>query len=313
MSLKPCFVLICLQPGTYNISLLIKNPLYVSLPQEYVAILMDPAVNMSISDGGVVTRAYDYKNFTVSFDAIGPEMCLAVDNGIDSQLFLYGYDAACQADNAKWTSGIHINTTLINPFELSYQYTSEATYHMTVTGYNQFWTTSADFYFAVSSIDCQKPNIGVKNRHPYFNAPFPLKKKLRNRIVGITDIACPNTLQNNKLWTCDAWDSINDVSLGSVDLSSLSSSIKSELSIPPLFLPLGLYRCRYKVTMVSDIQGDGFSSESDTFIKVEPSDLVVQVFAGGVTLVTAGPSAEFTISPRSFSKDPDDPGSVSRG
>ena len=303
--------MICLQPGTYNISLLIKNPLYVSQPQEYVAILMEPAANISVSDGGIVTQAYDYKNFTVSFDAIGGEMCLAVDNGIDDQLYLYGYEAACQSDNAKWTNGIHFNTTLTNPFTLSYQYTRESSYHMTVTGYNAFWTTTTDFHFAVSSLDCLRPNIDIEYRHRFFNAAFAVKKKLRNRIVGITDIACPNTLQNNKLWTCELWDSINDVSQGSVDLSSLSSAIKSELSIPALFLPYGLYRLKYKVTMVSDIEGDGFSSEAETFISVEPSDLVVQVFEGGVTLVTAGPSVDFTLSPRTFSYDPDDTSSVS--
>ena len=272
---------------------------------------MAPAANITITDNGVVTKAYEYKTFIISFDVIGAEMCLAVDNGADAQLYLYGDETACKTDSDKWTYGVYFNTSLTNPFTLSYEYTSDSTYHMIVTGYNEFWTTSADFYFAVTSLDCSTPNIDISDRHRYFNYPFSVKRKNRNRIVGITDIACPDTLLNNKVWTCERWDSINDVSLGSVDLTSLSSAIKSELSLPGLFLPYGLYRLNYKVTMLSEVEGEGFFSEAETFITVDPSDLVVQVFDGGVTLKTTGPSVDFTLLPRSFSYDPDDPSSVS--
>lgn len=272
---------------------------------------MEPAANITITDNGVVTKAYEYKDFIINFDSIGADMCLAVDNGIDDQLFLYGNEIACQSDAYKWSNGVYLTEAITNPFTVSYQYTVESTYHMVVTGYNAFWTTTKNFHFAVSAIDCTAPNIDIKDRRRFFNYPQSIKRSKRNRIVGITDIACPDTLNNQKVWTAQLWDGINDEPLDKVSLTSLSSSIKSELSIPALFFPYGLYRLNYKVTMLSDVTGDGFFGEAETFVYVEATDLVVQIFEGGVTYVTRGPNVSLTIAPRDYSYDPDDPTSVS--
>ena len=274
---------------------------------------MEPSTNIIITDNGIVTKAYDYKSFEISFATVGTSICLAIDNGIDPELYLYGDEVECQTDAVRWASGQYNPTEITNPFKVTYQYTREDTYLMTVIGYNSYnWTTSAKLYFTVTSIDCKAPNIDLEDRKRFFNYPHIYKKSLRHRIVGITDIACPDTLNNVKAWTAELWDEIDDISLGNVDLTSLESSINSELSIPALFLPYGLYKLNYKVTMLSDVHGEGFFGEAETFIRIDKSDLVVQVYDGGITLATKGPSVEMTLAPRDFSYDPDDPTSVSK-
>ena len=273
---------------------------------------MEPATDIIVSDNDIVTKANEFKTFEISFGVIGDEMCLLVDNGIDSEFYLYGDETECQSDSILWASGRYFPSVITNPFIVTYKYTQETTYYMTVTAYNTHWSTSTQFRFAVAAIDCTSPNIGIKDHHPFFNYPLWVKKSHRNRFVGVTDIACPDTLINIKSWTVDRWDGINDVSLGSVDVSSVPSAVNSELSIPALLLDYGLYNLHYKVCMVSDVKGEGFCGESTTFVQVDASDLVVQVFDGGVTLVTKGPSVEMTLAPRDYSYDPDDPTSVSK-
>lgn len=48
-----------------------------------------------------------------------------------------------------------------------------------------------------------------------------------------------------------------------------------------------------------------FSSQAETFIKVDPTAIVVQLFADSMSVVTVGPNELLTISPKTHSYDPD--------
>ena len=289
-----------------------SNPLYSYTVPDYTAFMMEPATNIVITDNDIKTKAYEDKTFEIQFGTVGTTICFAIDNGVDSNTFLYGNMTECQSDPVIWAAGQFVTDNITNPLKVTYQYIKEGSYVMTVEGYNSWnWRVSSSFHFIISGINCQAPRISVKHRAPLFNLPGKYRRSNRNRLVGITDIACPDTLNNVKIWIGELWDAVDDVSLGVLDLTTLPSAVNSELSIPPRFLSYGLYRFTYKVTMAASVEGEGFFGESETFVEIEKSDLVVQVYEGGTTALTKGPNADMTLAPRDYSYDEDNPDEVS--
>ncbi|KAH3869681.1 hypothetical protein DPMN_032851 [Dreissena polymorpha] len=53
--------------------------------------MISPVSNISITDNGIITKAYDTKTFHVSMDSYGTAMCVAVSFSTDDpRVWLYG-------------------------------------------------------------------------------------------------------------------------------------------------------------------------------------------------------------------------------
>lgn len=62
----------------------------------------------------------------------------------------------------------------------------------------------------------------------------------------------------------------------------------------------------FQVTMLAQgNHGEEFSSTAETYIKVIPSKIVVQLMENSISRVTIGPNVLLTFSPKTFSYDPD--------
>ena len=92
----------------------------------------------------------------------------------------------------------------------------------------------------------------------------------RVKIIGLTDLACPNTLKNYKNWTCESWSPQWNTKIANVNLAGVPSAFNSELALEPSFLPMGLYKCTYIVCMDFDIYApfleDMYSVVIDSYI-----------------------------------------------
>lgn len=241
--------------GNYTVTVTAKNPLYSGPPQQLVIEVMRPVNGTIITDGGNITGAYDNKKFMVNMTSYGTSMCTAVNFG-DSNgqtVQLYGDSVTCSVsavpDGMFTSAALFYNSgyDLTQEFELSHQYTSTGTFVVQMYSWNEFSSDSAEFQFAVSGIDCSAPNIGIKDRHPNFRYPKEFERSKRIKIVGVTDIACPETLKNTKNWTAVLWNGTMNKAITTVSISNLASAVNSELAMEPGYLPYGQYLLKYKV------------------------------------------------------------------
>jgi len=239
--------------GNYTVTVVAKNPLFSGPPQQQVIEVMRPVNGTAISDDNNITAAYVTKTFRITMTSYGTSMCTAVyfDDGMSVQL--YGDFETCDVtmvpDGMFPGAVVYYNGgyDVSQEFSVPHQYNTQGTYTVQVYSWNEFSTDVAELQFAVSGIDCSAPNIGIKDRHPNFRYPRKFERSKRIKIVGVTDIACPETLRNTKNWTAILWNETMNEPIYSVSLSNVSSVINSELAMDPGYLQYGQYLLKYKV------------------------------------------------------------------
>lgn len=225
------------------------------MPQISIIEVMKPVNGTVITDDGNVTSAYAYKYFRVTMATYGTSMCTAVnfDDGSNLVVQLYGDSMMCSVsavpDGMFAGARLYYNVgyDLTGEFMISHQYTAQGTYLLQMYSWNEFSSEFADFQFAVSGIDCTAPNLGIKDRHPNFRYPKAFLRSRRIKIVGVTDIACPETLKNTKNWTAISWNGTINEPIESISLDTVESAKNSELAFDPGFLQYGQYLLIYKV------------------------------------------------------------------
>lgn len=230
-----------------------KNPLFSGPPTQQVVEVMKPVNGTVITDDGNVTGAYEFKDFRISMTSYGTSMCIAVNFNDGPFVQTYGDSVTC--DITSVPDGMFTGKTVqynggkdvSKEFMVRHQYTAQGTYLVQAYSWNEFSTDYAEFQFAVSGIDCSAPNIGIKDRHVNFRYPLEFPRSKRIKIIGVTDIACPETLKNTKIWTAVLWNGTMNERIASVSLANVTSAVNSELALDPGLLPYGQYLLKYKV------------------------------------------------------------------
>ena len=294
-----------LQSGSYTVEITAINPLFNAKITKTIQI-MEPIENIRIDDGGVQTDAYVLKKFNMTFTYAGTDSCVVVNFGDNRGLKSYGHKPTC--DGSASAAGARYESTINGTsIEIEHTYTSTGTFTVQADGFNVYSSASCNFTHVISNVDCTVPRLGIKNRREDFTNPASSKRSERLNIVGVTDINCAHTLNNDKQWLLYKVDPMTGKDSSEVIISTLPSRNKAELSLAPLFLDLGLYRAEYSITMQPDSfdKNETFSSNVDHFVEIIASDLVVRVFPGGTTKINRGESVDITIDPESYSYDPD--------
>ncbi|KAK3089119.1 hypothetical protein FSP39_001015, partial [Pinctada imbricata] len=293
------------KPGTYSVDITAINPLFSRTISRTIQI-MEPVEGITIDDGGIHAAAYALKKFNMSFTYVGSDSCVVVDFGDDRGLKAYGSSAVCAA-NPQSSSAVYISDITTNRIEIDHTYIAMGTFIVSANGFNSYSTATANFTHVISTVDCSQPRLGIKNRKENFYDPQKFVKSLRLNIVGVTDINCAHTLNNEKRWTLFKVDTNTGEETDEINITALSSSKKAALSLPPLYLEYGLYKAVYFIVMdPGQFQSnETFSTSVDHFVEIIESPLVVRIFSGGTTKVNRGYGIQVTIEPVLYSEDPD--------
>lgn len=278
------------------------NPLYQATVFTTV-ILSEPVNITSVTDDLTKAAAYQDKAFNVTFATIGTATCLVVDFN-DGNVDMYGDSAMCTGSSY---TGIYRGNITSLVLTIVHQFTSTGTFFVNVHAFNDYSSSIKNITLVISSVDCTKPRIGIKDQtQQFYNAKSHFKSQ-QLRVIGITDINCASTLSNTKWWTVVEVDSNTGDDIRVIDISANPTRYNAELSMDKRFLDYGVYRITYFMSMHSTAftGGEVFASEVSTYIRVIESPIVVKVFAGGVTKIRKGHETTITLSPGSNSYDPD--------
>nr|KAG5709464.1 hypothetical protein BaRGS_023146 [Batillaria attramentaria] len=142
-----------------------------------------------------------------------------------------------------------------------------------------------------------------KARHIFYE-PNVYKKGAIIKFEGIPLIAC-NSYSNTKSWTIKTIDPDYGTEIANVSLAGLETD-QAELSLPRWTLDYGLYKVEFNMRMDSPNPKLQFTRTDYSYFRVEKSELVGMVVAGGSSEITRGTgSGNLLLEPLKFSYDPD--------
>ncbi|KAL4239265.1 hypothetical protein ACF0H5_000082 [Mactra antiquata] len=303
------------QPGAYTISIAAVNPIDTSQNASQNVMIFSPARGILVSEFET-TPAGENKIFQVDLESYGTDMCVAVYSGdpSDSLVYTYGTDTTCadiftylstefpETQNASYTS-----LDVSQPFNLTYSYGRISTYTMRLIAWNEFTLARGNFSFAISGLNCSTPLVYILDCHPNATNPIVRHRSRRNMIKAVSDMRCPETLNNNKLWRVFRVDETTGDDMEEVNIDGLSTRINAEFAIEPNFLPYGFYRCEITVTMATDKETDAaFYTSLYTYIRISKSPLKVQLDLYRTSLDSVAISEQVTLDPATYSVDPDE-------
>ncbi|RNA09695.1 polycystin-1-like isoform X2 [Brachionus plicatilis] len=257
-----------------------------------------------------VTGKNELKTLRFSFESLGEPSCSLITqdtNGFKNFLFTIGSDQdTCRAYypyiefKEKYQiaeSKIWIFTFLLKEIGL-----------VNIEAFikNEYSSASISSSITVSNFDCNRPQVEIENRSSFFYHPRIIPRSKRFSIVGITKINCKLSLQNIRQWTLFSVKESNGEVIQQISIVSNPTSSFSELVIPSKILPFGLYKFVFKVKMLGqNIDLTAFQVEIDTYVKIVPSGIVVQVFPGGMTKIRRGIDQNIILDPTFYSYDLD--------
>lgn len=222
--------------------------------------MLNPVSGIVISEYHT-TNVNDTKIFNVDMEYFGTDMCVAADFGVASHavVYTYGNSAAC-TDILSQTYGLEftINKTVVpgpvlnvtESFNLTFVYNETGTFTLRLYAGNSISTATSDFTFAVSGLNCSKPRLSIIDQRSVFTKSREEKRSNRIKIIGITDMACRQTLDNFKNWRVFSVNDTTGEDIDELDVTGLSSHKHSEFAIPKQYLPYGLYRVLYRVRWI---------------------------------------------------------------
>ena len=147
------------------------------------------------------------------------------------------------------------------------------------------------------SIDYLKPTI--QKRNDLFS------------LTGITKISCGSILTNQKKWLIYAINEQTGLEMNKIELFKNPTINYAQLVIQPQTLNYGLYKFVYAVTMSYTLNTTVFSSQVSTYVKIEPSGLVIsslslrQGIYGGTIEISRGQQQPIPFNPYLNSYDID--------
>ena len=83
---------------------------------------------------------------------------------------------------------------------------------------------------------------------------------------------------------------------------SVLATTFSELYVPPKILPYGTYQLTLQVTMN---MFTNLTASASVYVQINPSDVIVNLFQVGPSMVTTGYQQDLKLNPGIFSIDPD--------
>ncbi|XP_059156485.1 uncharacterized protein LOC131941308 [Physella acuta] len=303
---------------TFRVSITAYNPMFSASITPMTLILVELIENFTVVEYNLKARANEYKYFNVSFNKIGSGTCLYVDYN-DGVKEIYANDLTLCTDSSFSSvaeADKHAMTDLLKPRSgvLNHTYGSDGEYVFTATAKNSQSEVKLTITFSISGFDCARPTVNIHNRRPYFTAPEVYKRSQKLTVRGLTNIQCVASLANVKSWRVERIDERWSTVIENISLANLDTT-KAEVTFPPRFFDLGLYRVYYTMEMTGAGApgGSAYSSTTFTHIKITKTDLIGIMVAGGVSEIQRGTAQRLDLNPTDYSLDPDVSPNVTQG
>ncbi|CAC5393551.1 unnamed protein product [Mytilus coruscus] len=220
------------ETGTYTVDITAHNPIDSKSVSTKIDV-MKAVLDVSVADNGKPTSENETKLFDISFAEPGTKTCVFIDYG-DGIAEMFGDAASCSGSSYAG-SATYVSTFSGSSLQASHTYTIKNTYDVRVHAFNAYSASDYSVFHVVSSIDCTKPQIDIKNKYVKFWEPEEIERSSRIRVIGVTKIDCGSLLQNVKQWSVETVDEQYGTTTSSIDLSSIDSRLKAELDLPKLF------------------------------------------------------------------------------
>ena len=159
---------------------------------------------------------------------------------------------------------------------------------------------------------CAKPNVDIQQRSTLFTQPMTHKRADLFSVVCLVQLNCNLNLANEKVWSLYKLNESDAEILSQISLATNPTVNSAELVIQPASLEYGLYRFVFTVNMLSNYSNYSFRSETDTFIRVVASGLMISALHssrssqyGGLVEISKGVNQTIRFDPLLNSYDVD--------
>jgi hypothetical protein len=148
-------------------------------------------------------------------------------------------------------------------------------------------------------LECFSPTISLIPGTSTLSSPIQFQRSEYFNIVSIIELNCNDSLSIITQWTIK--NCILNCSY-QMQLDSTIITTFSELYITPLILSYGIYELKLTVTMVNF---PWLTTSSLVYIKIIPSDIIVNIVQFGTSMITCGYKQDLKLDPGTYSVDPD--------
>ena len=219
---------------------------------------------ITVTDGGFPAKAFDSKNFTISFATVGTKSCITIDFGDGEQTLTYGDAKSCK------NTSVISSGPVTNPLIVKRAFKTAKSYTMIVMGRDMFGSDTTEFSFTISNAACSPPELSIVNAATFFKPASAYRSNII-QFSSLMKINCMSTLNNTKQWRVFSVDAIYGTNKAEIDLSNEPSVNTAQLTLAERFLPYGLYRASITaivtVRFASGMEAN-YTSEASTFIEV---------------------------------------------
>ncbi|RNA25491.1 polycystin-1-like isoform X2, partial [Brachionus plicatilis] len=249
--------------------------------------------------------------FSVNYKSLGTPSCSAVEY-TNSAL---GYSIGSFGD-AALCANLFPSTKYIQAYDLSVpgswtfvaKFSTTGNLKLTINVKNQHESLSISEYISVvpSLGQCELPRVDIINKASLFYEPQ--RHKISDLLYLLTDtrVNCSTNSRNVKEWQIYTVDKKSG-SIGQLVYLADNPTVNyAELVIQPNTLALGLYKIIYRVSMLFN---SVYTSQSETFIEIVPSGIVISSLVGqfgdGIYEIARGINQPIVLNPVMYSVDLD--------
>ena len=298
------------QVGTYTITVTADNSVTPPPITASVTIKIEENIgDITVSELNKAA-AGEAKKFEIKVGSVGTDSCLMIDYGDGSDAQFYGVATTC-AKEPSYSAALLVSAIPPGPFTLTHTYDENGSYKLKQKGFNHVSSIEFEHSFAIINIPCDVPNLEIENHYNEIKYP---KKYSKNDAIILEVLATLDcvVLTNEKRWKLEVIDPDSETITATHDLADPNSpyhladgATSSAIRIPPHFLPFGVYKLTFTMTIDSSGTDNVVLTNSiSQYVEIKAAPLIVQVVAGQTTSTIVGFGETLKLNPAAFSINP---------
>ena len=265
---------------------------------------MSSLKNINFVPDSAITIKGNYRTFRISYESLGLPSCAKIWYNVDLNISKPISFGSSQSDcnslypNALFRS-IYNTSNGILSFDMLMTLNGLANIKFQINNFVETITVTTQA--TVSSLICQRPELGIENRASDFLNPTVIAKSKMFSLIGTTTLNCDSDLQNTKQWYLYEIDPVIGNVIKTISLANNPSSNNAELFMESSSLIYGTYKFVYQVSMYGG--ASSFVEQIDTYVKIEPTGIAIFPFSGGMKQKTIGVGQSVELDPGRYSYD----------
>lgn len=286
-----------IQASNYRFSTFNSIPLYIQ-----------PTIKqVKFEFSSKISRMNQNRTVALTYESLGEPSCALIWLTLESHSTQY----RTLGTSKEYCSKLHPSVEYLGKYPVVSNGRLEFEYLMTLDGLlvmnfqiqNPIGKELAKTSITVSSKNCIRPQLYIKDSSDDFTAPKLYQRSKMIVLAGLTEIECDEDLNNIKKWKLFSINETNGAVISEIGLLMNPSSTNTELVIKENELNYGLYKAIYKVNMYGSVSI--FEQEVECFFKVVPSGFVIYGIEDGIQEITRGTNQTIELNPEKYSFDID--------